>query len=70
MGFAGIWSRFLELLEIGPIDFKIRSSHPSLLFVCGLRWVDGRWKIVLIGADWFSRSALMVGFGGVVPFDL
>ena len=63
MGFVAFGSRFLELLEIGPVDFDIRSSDCSLLFVCGLGWAGGHRKIVLIGADCASRSVLVVGFG-------
>ena len=58
MGFVGISHRSLELLEIGPVDFDIRSSVCSLLFACGLGCVDGRWEIVLIGADCAVRLLL------------
>ena len=68
MGFVAFVSRFLELLEIDPMDFDIRSSVCSLLFVCGLGRADGHRQIVLIGADQVPRSALMVGFRGVGLF--
>ena len=68
MDFVRILHRFLELLEIGPMDFDIRSPDCSLLFVCGLGWADGHRKIVLVGAGRFSRSVSVVGFRGVGPF--
>ena len=68
MGFAAFWLRFLDLLEIGPIDFEIRSSVSSLCIVRGLGWAHGHRKIVLMGADRGPRSVLMVGFGVVGKF--
>ena len=59
---------FLELLEIGPVNFDIRSSVPSLLCACGLGWADGNRKIVLIGAGCAVRSVFMVCVCGVGPF--
>ena len=45
-GFVAFGSRFLELLEIGLVDFDIRSSVCFLLFVCGLGWAGGHRNIV------------------------
>ena len=68
MGFVAFCHRFLEMLEIGLIDFEIRSSVSSLYIVRGLGWAYGHRKIVLMGADCSSRSVLVVGFCGVGPF--
>ena len=51
MGFVGILFRFHELLGIGPVDFNIRPSVPSLCCFCGLGCVGCCRGIVLIGAD-------------------
>ena len=68
MGFVGISDRFLELLELGPVDFDIRSSVCSLLFVCGLGYAGCHLNIVWRQDFGTPRSVVGGRFCGVGSF--